>query len=119
YYGCYIPSCSTFIRRHVIDQGYFLDESFRVCMDFEWYARLADAEFKFAHIPVSLAKFTWHESNVSNTFLEQRIKERHRVQLRYGGGIGSDRFRISCFDFIKKYYLARRITTRALDRYIA
>ena len=33
YYGCYIPSCSTFIRRKVIDDGQILDESFRVTMN--------------------------------------------------------------------------------------
>lgn len=118
YYGCYLPSCATFVRRCVIDQGFWLDESFRVCMDFDWYTRLAVAGFKFAHIPVSLAQFTWHDANLSSTLLERRIEERHRVQLKYGGGIGSDRFKIGCYDFIKYYYYARRAVIRVLYRYL-
>lgn len=117
YYGCYIPSCATFVRRRVIDQGCLLDESFRVCMDFDWYARLANAGFKFAHIPVSLAQFTWHETNISSSLVESRVEERHKVQLRYGGGIGSDYFRVICYNIIQYYYFAHRIAIRALHRY--
>ena len=86
YYGCFIPSCATFIRRRVLDLGYYLDESYRVCMDFEWYTRLADAGFKFAHLSVGFANFTWHATNISSTFVKKRIEERHQVQLKYGGG---------------------------------
>ncbi len=116
YYGCYIPSCSTFIRRRVIDQGYLLDDSFKVCMDFEWYARLADADFKFAHIPANLANFTWHGANISRTFVDKRIKERHKIQLKYGKGFGSDRFKILCYDFVKFYYYSKRFTIRGLHK---
>ena len=41
YFGCYIPSTSTFFRRRVIDSGLLLDGDYRVCMDFEYFARLA------------------------------------------------------------------------------
>ena len=43
YFGCYIPSTSTFFRRRVIDSGQLLDCEYRVCMDFEYFARLAHA----------------------------------------------------------------------------
>lgn len=117
YYGCYIPSCATFVRRRVIDQGFLLDESFRVCMDFDWYARLADAGFKFTHLPAILAQFTWHDTNISSTFLERRIEERHQVQLKHGGGIGSDHFKITYYNLIKYYFLVRRIATRWFHGY--
>ncbi len=43
YFGCYIPSTSTFFRRRVIESGLLLDCDYRVCMDFEYLARLARA----------------------------------------------------------------------------
>jgi glycosyltransferase involved in cell wall biosynthesis len=86
YYGCFIPSCATFIRRRVIDKGYLLDESLRVCMDFEWYAHMAAAGYKFMHMSISLAKFTWHETNISSTTPHNlRHQDFNRVRLRYGG----------------------------------
>ena len=114
YYGCYIPSCATFVRRRVIDQGYMLDESFSVCMDFDWYVRIANAGFKFAHIPVKLAQFTWHDTNVSSRLKKKRIEEHCSVQLRCGGGIGSDGFKKTCFHIIHYYYIAKRVFVRTL-----
>ena len=84
YFGCYIPSTSTFIRRRVIDDGLLLDCDYRVCMDFEYFARLAHAGLKFCYVPRFIAAFRWHGNNVSLQQHERRAVERHRVQRRYG-----------------------------------
>lgn len=94
YFGCHIPSTSTFFRRRVLESGLLLDCDYRVCMDFEYFARLADAGFRFHYVPRVIAAFRWHEDNVSLTQYARRAKERLRVQRRF---------------------LAHRYSTNALD----
>lgn len=83
YYGCYIPSCSTFVKRCILDKNIFLDPTFKVNMDFDWYMRLADAGFKFDHIKNIIASFTWHDTNISSNFKKRRLQERYLVQNRH------------------------------------
>ncbi len=83
FYGCYIQSTATFIRRRVIESGHLLDVDYRVCMDFEYYLRLARLGFRFAHLPAPLAAFRWHETNTSSTQLARRRDERLRVQREH------------------------------------
>ncbi len=84
YFGCYIPSTSTFFRRRIIDAGYLLDCDYRVCMDFEYFARLSHAGFRFHYVPRFVAAFRWHGDNVSLNQSARRAEERLQVQLRYG-----------------------------------
>jgi glycosyltransferase involved in cell wall biosynthesis len=84
YFGCYIPSTATFFRRRVIEQGYLLDCDYRVCMDFEYFVRLASAGFKFHYVPQFIAAFRWHENNVSLQQAERRAVERREVQRKFG-----------------------------------
>lgn len=84
YFGCYIPSTATFFRRRVIERGYLLDCDFRVCMDFEYFVRLAGSGFQFHYVPQFVAAFRWHESNISLQNVERRAHERREVQCRYG-----------------------------------
>lgn len=80
FYGCYIQSTATFIRRRVIEAGHLLDVDYRVCMDFEYYLRLHRLGYRFIHLPALLAAFRWHETNTSSTQLARRRDERLRVQ---------------------------------------
>ena len=84
YYGCYIPSCSTFIRRKILDDRIFLNDDFKVSMDWDWYIRIARSGYKFAHLPLSLANFTWHDNNISIIYASRRKEERLILQERYG-----------------------------------
>jgi len=86
YFGCYIPSTSTFIRRRVIESGLLLDCDYRVCMDFEYFARLAHAGCRFHYVPQFIAAFRWHGNNISLSQLDRRAQERRQVQLRFGAG---------------------------------
>jgi glycosyltransferase involved in cell wall biosynthesis len=83
FYGCYIQSTATFIRRRVIEAGHLLDVDYRVCMDFEYYLRLARLGYQFAHLPLPLAAFRWHETNTSSTQLDRRSEERLRAQFQH------------------------------------
>jgi len=83
FYGCYIQSTATFYRRPIIQRGYLLDESCRVCMDFEYYLRLAHAGFRFRHLPRALACFRWHGDNLSRVQAQRRYAERLQIQRDY------------------------------------
>ena len=65
-YGCccYIASCASFWRRRVLDDGHYLDPSYKVIMDGEYYCRLAKAGYRFRFFPITVAAFTFHDSNV-------------------------------------------------------
>lgn len=114
YYGCYIPSCATFIRRRVIDAGHLLDESFRVTMDFEYYTRLACLGYSFQHISSNLVNFTWHETNISNTQLARRLQERRMVQDRYSGIPKPALLRTLIYEFMRYSWIGVRVLRRAV-----
>lgn len=86
YFGCYIPSTSTFFRRRVIDRGLLLDCDYRVAMDFEFFSRLARLGSSFHYVPQFIAAFRWHEDNVSLRNVERRSHERRLVQRAALGG---------------------------------
>ena len=118
YYGCYIPSCATFIRRRVIDAGHLLDESFRVTMDFEYYVRLASLGYRFQHLPAFLVSFTWHETNISTTQVTRRLLENRMVQDRYSGIPDPAFFRTFIYKFMSYLWIAVRILRRAIHKII-
>ncbi|QHI70192.1 glycosyltransferase family 2 protein [Tichowtungia aerotolerans] len=84
YYGCYITSCCTFWRRRILDEGHYLDESYRATMDYEYYVRLMHLGYNFLFLPVTIASFIWHDQNVSTVFADVRRAERLQVQRQYG-----------------------------------
>jgi glycosyltransferase involved in cell wall biosynthesis len=111
YFGCYIPSTSTFFRRRVIDSGLLLDCDYRVCMDFEYFARLADAGRKFYYLPQFIAAFRWHGCNVSLKQLDRRREERRLVQRRFGKGAYSE----LTLDLLAGVHRAKRVLHKAVS----
>ena len=114
YYGCYMPSCATFVRRKVIDDGVFLRPEFKVTMDFDWYVHIAKAGYRVAHLPATLASFTWHETNISSTFVERRLLERRMVQDRHSGVSGPVWFRTLFYGAMRHFWIVVRVIRRAV-----
>ena len=114
YYGCYIPSCATFIRRRVIDEGGLLNSEFKVAMDFDWYVRIAKAGYCFAYLPVTLASFIWHENNISLIYDERRKIELRLVQDKYGGVLGPTWFRSLIYASMRHFWIAVRVSWRVV-----
>lgn len=83
WYGCYISSAATFWRRSVLGAGDYLDASYKVTMDFEYWVRLWRRGYRFSFLPATLASFTWHDGNVSEVFAARRREERNKVQDLY------------------------------------
>lgn len=83
FYGCYIQSTATFLRRKIIQAGHLLDVEYRVVMDFEYYVRLARLGYRIQYAPGALAAFRWHETNTSAVQFQRRYEERLRVQRQH------------------------------------
>ncbi len=86
FYGCYIPSTATFLNRRILrvgQVGHLLDVSYHVCMDLEYYLRLARHGYRFEHLPISLACFRWHGQNASIRMDARGKKEFLQLQVRY------------------------------------
>ena len=115
YFGCYIPSTSTFFRRRVIESGQLLDCNYRVCMDFEYFVRLANAGCTFHYLPRFIAAFRWHGNNISLSHADRRAQERRQVQLRFGAGQHSD----SNFKLLADAHRAKRAMRKIVSGNIA
>ena len=83
FYGCYIQSTACFYSRRVLNRGLFLDPKYKVCMDYEYYLKLAHAGCYFVHLPELLAGFRWHGDNISSTYVAKRLAERIALQREY------------------------------------
>jgi len=114
YYGCFMPSCVTFVRREVIDAGVLLDLEFKVAMDLDWYVRIANAGYQFAHIPYTLASFTWHDTNISSTFAERRTVEKRLIQDRHSGVGGPSWFRTWFYWIMCQFWISVRVICRLI-----
>lgn len=119
FYGCYIPSTSTFVRRKVITAGELLNIEYRVCMDFEYYVRLSEKGFVFKYFQEPLACFRWHETNTSSTQAKRRYEERVRVQQEYLHRHGRDWLSgENTLSALKRLFTAKRVVRRLATRYL-
>jgi glycosyltransferase involved in cell wall biosynthesis len=109
YYGCFIPSTSTFFRSGLIDAGLLtLDTSLHSTMDLELFLRLARAGVEFAHIPRELAAFRWHAMTKGETRAPAGRLEKARIQAAYGtAGMSDATLRLSYRVFQLKHGLMK------------
>lgn len=117
FYGCYIPSTSTFIRRSVITNGELLNMEYRVCMDFEYYVRLSERGYQFKYLPEPLACFRWHPANTSTVQATRRYKERLQIQQEYLRRNGR-KFLASekLLSVLRRVFQAKRVLLRLFSR---
>jgi len=115
YFGCYIPSTSTFFRRRVIESGLLLDCEYRVCMDFDYFVRLAHAGCRFHYVPRFIAAFRWHGNNISLSHAARRAEERRQVQLKFGVRQHSE----STFKVLADVHRAKRMMRKVISGNVA
>ena len=117
YYGCYITSCCTFWRRHILDSGHYLNDAYKVTMDFEYWVRLMKLGYNFHFMPKTFAAFMWHNNNISKVHKYLRRKERLKVQREYG-----IKFPFGCetpaliLDILANIYRGKRLVLKAARR---
>jgi len=116
-YGCYIPSTATFLKRQIVTAGQLLDLDYKVCMDFEYYVRLALLGYRFSFLPAALAGFRWHESNTSTVLAARRRAERLRVQRKFLQQLGYGWLgREWMLSSLCRVFQAKRVVLRGLAR---
>jgi glycosyltransferase involved in cell wall biosynthesis len=69
----FVPPHSAFVRRRVIEEGYWLDPTLRLPGDWDWFLRLGRAGKRFFHVGTVLSEFRRHRRSTSAT-LPWRIK---------------------------------------------
>ncbi len=65
-YGCFIPSCATFVRRGALE-GHRWSTGFRRAMDWQLWMTLADSGCRFEYTPKVLSCFRVHDKQVTST----------------------------------------------------
>ena len=61
----YVPTCATFYRKRIFDNGYYFDSNYIACGDAEFMLRLKSNGFRFKYINKYLSAFTVHNHNMS------------------------------------------------------
>lgn len=116
-YGCYISSTSAFLKRRIISAGQLVHLDYKVCMDFEYYVRLALAGYRFQYLNDVLAAFRWHEENTSTVLGQRRREERLRVQRKFLQQLGYGWVgREWLLDVLFRVFQVRRAMLRGLSR---
>lgn len=83
---CYIPSTTFFFKRSIIDANIFIDKSFHIAMDKEFFAHIFFKGYKFTKVNEFFAHFRWHDSNKSIDTPEVkniRLYEGMKIYNRY------------------------------------
>ena len=83
WYGCYIASCCSFWRRRILDDGVFLDDTYKVVMDGEYWVRIMKLGYRFKFLPTTIAAFTWHDTNISTVYNDKRLEESTKIKMLY------------------------------------
>lgn len=71
----YIPSTATFFRRHIFEEGNWLDERLHYAMDFEFFLRLAAHGYRFLHVPAVLSDFRFQRASKTCTVPRKQLDE--------------------------------------------
>lgn len=74
-----------FVRRRVLDDVGYLDESYHYAMDYEWWLRLS-AKHPFHHVNKTIATYRLHAAAKTSTALEDHVyPEQLRASKAYWG----------------------------------
>jgi glycosyltransferase involved in cell wall biosynthesis len=79
----YIPSTTTFFRRRIFDQGYFLDERLHFALDAEFFMRLARNGFNFRHVRALLADFRFQPDSKTCSSPQKQLQEKRAIMENY------------------------------------
>jgi len=82
-YRCYIPSCSTFIRRSALT-GFQWDTKLRSLMDWDLWLWLVGGGAEFVHVPRPIGAFRRHADQVTQGALSVTHPEVEILRERYG-----------------------------------
>lgn len=101
----YIPSTATFFRRHIIDEGNFIDQELHFAMDYDFFLRLAERGYKFQHVPFVMADFRRH-ADAKSASERAHLREHDQVAARHSPLLNSFSGNTSRFIAFKSLRLA-------------
>ncbi len=84
WYGCYIFSCATFIRRSVLTEPAW-DSSVDRIMDWDLFLSLADRGARFVHVPQALGAYRVHPGQITAdkaslaSDVHRQVRARHHL----------------------------------------
>ncbi len=120
YYDCYIPSAATFYSRRIVDDGVVLSPDFRVCMDYEYFLRLATRGYSFVHIPKPLTAFRYQDTNAGKRYESLWPTELRIIRDQYGAfGISNAWVTAAVRRGLYHVYRGKRQLLRTFDRLTA
>lgn len=82
-YGCFVPSCATFIRRSALAETPWRTE-LRWIMDWDLWLNLTQSGARFRHVRTPFSAFTLHPNQVTSGDPAPRAHEWSEVQERWG-----------------------------------
>jgi glycosyltransferase involved in cell wall biosynthesis len=82
YYGCFVPSCATFMRRSCLAEAPW-DSSLKWVMDWDLWMKLDENGSKFSHIREQFSAFTLHPAQVTAGDRSPHAHEWSDIQARY------------------------------------
>ena len=84
YYGCYIPSVSTFFNLNNIKKSHlFFDENLHNVMDFDLFLSLYEKGYSYYYCNDIWGVYRLYNDNKTIKFADQRKEERFKVQKKY------------------------------------
>lgn len=117
YYGCFIPSTSTFFRSELIDTELLhLDTTLHSTMDLELFLRLAAAGVRFGHMRRNLAAFRWHPLAKGQGDPLPGAAEKRRIQIQYGAVGTGELAQKALFRYFQVAHGLRKVLTGAYWR---
>lgn len=119
YYGCFLLTCTTFMKRRFAESNILLDENLHYHMDHDFFLRLMMSGFKFRRLRRFIGCFCVHEvSKTSNpATLGKRMAEREIIQSRYCKRFSRDE-RLNRLAYLVITYVLKAVTfpTRSFQR---
>lgn len=117
YYGCYIPTVSTFINLNRIKkEDLKLDTNLHNVMDYDLFLSLSDSGYKFKYVNDIWGVFRYYPNNKTLSMKLNRKKERYLVQKKYSKiKFGSDVINKIVYELLRLFYKVLHIIVKVIQ----
>ncbi len=78
-----IPSTATFFRSEIVHAGLLLDVGHEYAMDYDFFLRIANAGYRFAHMAFPVAEFRLQQESKSSQYPQQQLREHRDAALKH------------------------------------
>jgi glycosyltransferase involved in cell wall biosynthesis len=82
-----IPSAATFFRSDIVRDGHLIDPTYEWAMDYEFFLRLANAGYRFQHLPVTLADFRLQPDAKTGVASQHQLREHRQAAIDGNDGL--------------------------------